>query len=159
FCDLVNTARFTEAGDHFVVRYHPKVPFFPDPAGGRRTGTDPHGRSYVGAWGWLGGPPHPQRPDGRCITLPPPPAEEVILVTDLGDANACPAEDLLDLYGMRWGIERMFQQVTEVFGLQGLIGGTPEACVFQFAFCLVLYNLIQLVRALVAVGAQRPRET
>jgi hypothetical protein len=49
----------------------------------------------------------------------------------------------------------MFQQVTEVFGLQGLIGSTPAATVFQFAFCLVLYNLIQVVRAYVAVAQQR----
>jgi hypothetical protein len=57
---------------------------------------------------------------------------------------------LLVLYGHRWGIERCFQQVTEVFGLQGLIGSSPRATVFQFAFCLVLYNILQLIRAYVA---------
>jgi hypothetical protein len=34
----------------------------------------------------------------------------------------------------RWGIEQVFQKVTEVFHLQGLIGGTPKATIFQFAF-------------------------
>jgi len=82
----------------------------------------------------------------------------LILITDLLDTNAYPAEDLLELYRQRWGIERMFQQVTEVFGLEGLIGGSPEATIFQFAFCLVLYNLIQLVRAFVAAAQERPRE-
>ena len=43
----------------------------------------------------------------------------------------------------------MFQQVTEVFGLEKLIGGRPEATIFQFAFCLLLYNQMQLVRAYV----------
>ena len=52
----------------------------------------------------------------------------------------------------------MFQQVTEVFGLEGLIGGTPKACLFQFAFCLLLYNMIQVMRAYVAEAQQREIE-
>jgi hypothetical protein len=81
------------------------------------------------------------------------------LVTDLLDADRYPANDLLEVYRMRWGIERMFQQVTEVFGLEGLIGSSPEATVFQFAFCMVLYNLIQVVRAFIAAAQEKPRET
>ena len=50
----------------------------------------------------------------------------------------------------------MFQQVTEVFGLQGLIGGTPQACLFQLAFCLVMYNMIHVVRGYVAEGQTCP---
>src|SRR5512144_2647200 len=46
----------------------------------------------------------------------------------------------------------MFQQVTEVFRLQRLIGGTPQATVFQCSFCLLLYNVIQVVRAHVAAA-------
>jgi hypothetical protein len=53
----------------------------------------------------------------------------------------------------------VFQKVTEVFGLQGLIGGSPQATIFQFAFCLVLYNLIQVVRAYVAQAEQRALDT
>jgi hypothetical protein len=159
FCDLVNTAKFAEEGDHFLVRYHPKVPFYPDAAPASREGIDVQGRRYVEQWGWLGSPRNRQRRYVRVITLQRPGEEDVILVTDLVNAKEYPAEDLLDLYLMRWGIERMFQQVTEVFGLQGLIGGTPEASVFQFAFCLVLYNLIQLVRACVAAVTKRERET
>jgi len=86
------------------------------------------------------------------------PQDDVILVTDLLDADAYPAQDLLWLYSERWGIERMFQQVTEVFGLQGLIGGTPQACIFQFAFCLLLYNMIQVVRGYLAAGQYRQPE-
>jgi hypothetical protein len=106
-----------------------------------------------------GSPKNRQRRYVRIVTLQRHDEAEVILVTDLLDAKQYPAEDLLELYLMRWGIERMFQQVTEVFGLEKLIGGTPEASIFQFAFCLVLYNLIQLVRAYVAAAAQRERET
>ena len=42
--------------------------------------------------------------------------------------------------------------------MQGLIGGTPQACLFQFAFCLILYNLIQVIRAYVAEVQQREIE-
>ena len=57
-----------------------------------------------------------------------------------------------------WSIEEMFQKVTEVFNLKGLIGGTPEACIFQFAFCLVLYNMIQVVRGYIAEAQDREPE-
>lgn len=75
------------------------------------------------------------------------------------DAQQYPANDLFALYRARWGIERVFQQITEVFHLQTLIGTTPQGTVFQFAFCLVLYNLVQVVRAYVATAQTRPVET
>jgi hypothetical protein len=49
----------------------------------------------------------------------------------------------------------MFQKVTEVFELQKLIGSTPQAMIFQSAFCFVLYNLIEVIRAYGAQGASR----
>lgn len=158
FCDLTNTPLFAEEGDHFLVRYHPKAPFCPDPACPSREGRDREGRVYREQWGWLGSAKNPKRFRVRVITLERPGEEDLILVTDLLDANVYLAEDLLELYRMRWGIERMFQQVTEVFGLQRLIGSSPEATIFQFAFCLVLYNLIQLVRAFVAAAEEKERE-
>ncbi len=56
----------------------------------------------------------------RRITLARPGEKDVILVTNLCDAQAVPAADLLEVYLNRWGIERMFQQITEVFGLAHL---------------------------------------
>src|SRR5206468_8040830 len=46
--------------------------------------------------------------------------------------------------------------ITEVFHLSQLIGSTPEATVFQAGFCLVLYNLIQVIRAFGAAGRPEP---
>jgi hypothetical protein len=37
-----------------------------------------------------------------------------------------------------WFVERVFQKIVEVFHLEHLIGGTPEATIFQATFCLVL---------------------
>jgi hypothetical protein len=63
---------------------------------------------------------------------------------------------LFELYLARWSIERVFQQITEVFHLQTLIGTTPQGTVFQFAFCVLLYNMVQVVRAYVATAQARP---
>jgi hypothetical protein len=58
------------------------------------------------------------------------------------------------LYRHRWGIEQVFQKVSEVFHLRHLIGSSPEGIVFQAALCMTLDNLLQVVGALVA-QAQR----
>jgi len=71
-------------------------------------------------------------------------------VTDLTDARAYPAADLLALDRRRWGIERAFQRVTETFGLARFIGSSPEATVFQAAYCLLVYGLIQVVKGYAA---------
>lgn len=159
FCDLNQAEAFTEAGDHFVVRYHPKTQFHPEPAHSSRPGTDRRGRAFVEEWGRLGRPDNKRRRAVRRITLERPGEEAIVLITDLSDAATYPADDLLEVYLARWGIERVFQQITEVFALRRLIGTTPQGTVFQLAFCLLLYNVIQVVRAYVAAGGRREVET
>jgi hypothetical protein len=134
FGDLTQTAAFAAGEDHFVVRYHPKTHFCPDSTRLAQQGHDPQGRAWVEDWGWLGCARAKQRRFVRRITLYRPGEETVILLTDLLDAEQYPANDLLGLYLARWGIERVFQQVTEVFHLQALIGTTPQGTVFQCAF-------------------------
>lgn len=158
FCDLVQMEHFTGHGDHFVVRYNAKVGFHADASRPAREGRDRQGRRYLEEWGWLGRESHKQRRYVRRITLFRQGEEEIGVVTDLLDAGAYPADDLLELYSQRWGIERVFQKVTEVFGLEGLIGGTPEATIFQFAFCLLLYDQIEVVRAYIAQRQARDAE-
>jgi hypothetical protein len=152
FCNLVQAGHFTgRTGDHFLVRYHAGTKFTPDNSRADRSGTDGQGRKYRETWGWLGSESNKGRRYVRRIHLyRPDEDEDLILITDLLDADVYPAVDLLWLYQERWGIERMFQKVTEVFGLERLIGGTPQACIFQFAFCLLLYNLVQLLTGYVA---------
>jgi hypothetical protein len=156
FCDLVPMQRFTEGNDHFLIRYHPKVHFHADPARPAKESQDRQGRTVVDEWGWLGAANHPGRRYVRRITLNRAGEEDVSLVTDLLDDAAYPANDLLDVYLIRWGIERVFQKITEVFGLQQLISSTPEGTVFQAAFCLVLYNMIQVIRGYVATLQDEP---
>jgi hypothetical protein len=157
FCDLTQPRAFTSrAGDHYVVRYHPRSKFCVDPDRPSSTGKDSQGRSYTEEWGWLGAARNKDRFYVRLITLRRVGEDPILLVTDLLDDAVYPATDLLQLYLMRWGIERVFQQITEVFHLQKLIATTPQGTLFQFAFCLVLYNMIQVIRAYVADGAERP---
>jgi hypothetical protein len=159
FCDLTQTAAFATGGKHFLVRYHPKTHFCPDAMHPAQAGQDAQGRQWVQDWGWLGCEQAKQRRFVRRLTLQRPGEETIILLTDLLDAHLYPAPALFDLYRARWGIERVFQQITEVFHLQTLIGTTPQGTVFQCAFCLLLYNLVQVVRAYEATTQARPVET
>ena len=69
------------------------------------------------------------------------------MITDLLDEAAFPAEDMLATYHKRWGIETVFHQITDVFSLRHLIGSSPQAVLFQFSLCLLLYNTLQVLRA------------
>ena len=156
FCDLVQTARCSEDGDHFLIRYHKKVQFCPDPLQPRVVTRDGQGRHVEEEWGWLGAESNRSRRVVRRLTLTRPGEEAIILVTDLLEATRYPAADLLTVYLGRWGIERVFQQITEVFALRHLIGSTPHATVFQAAFCLLLYNMVQILRGYIARAQPQP---
>ncbi len=143
-------------GDHFLVRGVRTLKLQADPQRSRQRRVDGDGRVVVEEWGWIGGARDRRRRYVRRITLERADEEAIILITDLTDEASYPATDLLAVYRERWGIERVFQEVTEVFNLQTLIGSTPRAMIFQSALCFLLYNLIQVVRAYVAREANRP---
>jgi len=157
FCDLDQPGRFTEGGDHYLIRFSRKTSFHPDPQRPARAGSDALGRSYREEWGWMGTQAQGSR---RCyvrrIWLERPGAEPVILVCDLLDALLYPAVDLLAVYLTRWQIETVFQKITEVFQLRHLSGSTPQATVFQASLCLVLYNVLEALRGYVAAGRPEP---
>ncbi len=150
FCDLQQIPVLKARGDHFLLRYHPKTHFHRDEGRASQTGVDSRGVPYTEDWGWLGAADNPNRQYVRRITLHRPGAEAIIVVTDLLDAATYPAADLLEAYRRRWGMEKMFQRVTEVFDLRHLIGSTPQATVFQAAYCFLLSNVIQAIRNYVA---------
>jgi len=156
FCDLEQPRHFVQsAGDHFLVRYHPKVKFHRDTARAERSSVNAEGQTILETWGWIGSEKDRRRRYVRRIELVRDSAESVILLTSLLDFDKFPATDLLWIYRERWEIERLFQKVTEVFGLSHLIGCSPSATLFQFALCLLLYNMIQVVRGYVAQTQNR----
>jgi hypothetical protein len=159
FCDYKTLHLLSEKNDAFVVRFHSKCKFHVDPSVPARTGTDDVGRAYREQWGWLGAPNNKIRIRVRMITVTRPTGEAFVLVTSLMDADRYPAYDLLILYRRRWGIETMFQRVVQTFDLRHLIGSTPQATIFQAVFCLLLYNIMLIVRDYVADGADKDPET
>jgi Transposase DDE domain len=154
FCDLNQPVRLTEEGDHFLVRRSLKMGFHADSARPARKSVDAQGRTMIDEWGWIGSPTEKRRRYVRQVHLVRAGEEDIYLVTDLLDEAVYPAEDLLTVYLHRWEIERVFQQITEVFSLERLVGSTPQATVFQASLCMVLYNLMQVVRSFVAMGRE-----
>lgn len=144
FGDLVQPARVLASGGHFLFRLNRKTGFKADPGRPAEAGVDAEGRPFTESWGRLGKAGN--GPEARLIRLDLGGGGVLEVVTDLLDAAAYPAADLLGLYRMRWGIERVFQRITEVFGLARFIGSSPEATVFQAAYCLVIYDLVEVIK-------------
>ena len=159
FCDLNQIPLLAAEDDFFLLRYQSKTGFHADSQRPARTGETAEGLTYREEWGWLGAVSSKRRQYVRRIRLERPGAEAILVVTNLLDADRYPATDLLAAYLRRWGIEKMFQQVTQVFDLRHLISSTPQATVFQAAFVLLLYNLIQVMRGYIAEAEQRNPET
>ena len=153
FCDLTIPPLIEEKGHSFLIRYSRKMKFFPERQCEHR---DAQGRQVRQAWGWLGSPRDARRKYVRTITLVREGDEDVVLITNLLDEEVYGADPLLELYLARWSIERVFQQLTEVFHLQTLVGSSPQGAVFQFALCSLLYNLVQAVRGYIAEAQARP---
>ena len=165
FCDLVQISLYLKAGEHFVLRYHPKVHFHADPTKPARPFTDAKGRHLLEEYGWLGSVADKRRAYVRRITWKRSDHKDLSIVTDLTNRSAgqgaegpepIAAADLIDLYLTRWKIETVFQDVTMIFGLRKLIGSTPEATAFQAAFCMVVYNAIMVVKSYVAAVQPKP---
>lgn len=151
FCDYKCLALFCQGGDHFVVRYQKSFKFHLDSSIPVRKGTDDVGRPTTEEWGWLG--TGPGRVCVRKITAERE-GEPFVVVTSTLDGDRYPAIDILTLYRSRWGIESMYQEVVETFGLRELIGSTPEATTFQAMLCLLIYNITLTIRHFVAAGAK-----
>jgi len=156
FCDLKIPRRITAGGHAFLIRFSKKMLFFPER---EQVSQDAQGRTVRQACGYLGRPQDARRMYVRQITLERPGEEDVIVVTNLLDADEVPAEQLLEAYSQRWTIERVFQQVTEVFHLRQLISSSPQGAIFQFALCALLYNVIQVIRRYIADVQQRTAES
>jgi hypothetical protein len=146
YCNLSFPQKVLKAGGHFLIRYCSNTTFVPDAARPAREGRDAGGRRIVQEWGWLGKARTAERLYVRRITLDLPHGKSISVVTDLLDEAKYPAEDMLSTYRRRWGIEMVFHQITDVFSLRHLIGTKPKAVLFQLSYCLLLYNVLQVVR-------------
>jgi hypothetical protein len=152
FANVPTLTRMLPGADAFVVRYSKAASFTPDPQRPAQHGHDDDQRPYVEEWGWLGQSPKRDGLYVRRITVQRGNDEALIVLTSLLDAECFPAAMLLEVYRSRIDIEYVFQRITDVFGLRKLIGTSPRATLFQLSLCLLLYNVLQLVRGTVAVA-------
>src|SRR5271166_1151437 len=147
YCNLGFPSLVLAAGGHFLIRYCSNNHFIADPTRPAQESCDAQGQRIVQEWGRLGKSAGSRALHVRRITLYLAGGRVISVITDLLDEAAFPAEDLLATYQKRWGIEKVFHQITDVFSLKHLIGTTPQATLFQLSFCLLLYNTLQVVRA------------
>jgi Transposase DDE domain len=158
FCDLTQVRRLLGEAALFAFRHHPKTHFHPDPERPAHTFLDGHGRTLVEEWGYLGSVKDKRRCYVRRVTWKRDSAthKDLSVVTNLTDGLAYRPQALIDLYLLRWKIETVFQEVATVFGLQHLIGSTPEASGFETALCMLIYNIIQVLKAELAAQQDLP---
>jgi hypothetical protein len=143
-------------GNYFLIRLQNKIGFEVDPSRPAGKGVDERGLHYTEEWGWMG---TGRKLYCRRIVLHRPGLDDLVVQTDLTDEQAYPAVDLLAAYAERWTIERVFQAVTEVYELRHLIGSTPRGTIFQAAFCMLMYNVLQVLKSHVAAGGNlSPRQ-
>jgi hypothetical protein len=150
YCNLSFPSLILAAGGHFLIRYCSNTHFVADPTRAAQESHDARGQRIVQEWGRLGKSAGSRALQVRRITLYLADGKVISVVTDLLDEVAYPAEDLLATYKKRWGIERVFHQITDVFSLKHLIGSTPQAVLFQLSFCLLIYNTLQVLRTYLA---------
>jgi hypothetical protein len=147
YCNLSFPQRVLDAGGHFLIRYCSNTTFVVDQARAAQESRDARGQRILQEWGRLGKSAGSRALYVRRITLHLAGGKEISVITDLLDETAYPAEDLLATYRKRWGIEKVFHQITDVFSLKHLTGTSPRAVLFLLSFCLLLYNTLQVLRA------------
>jgi hypothetical protein len=158
FGNLVQAQEFAANGDHFIARLHSSCKFTPDPDRPAITTKDENGRTLIERWGVVGAKDNPRRRVLRKVELIRPGQDTIVVITDLLDHERYPAADVMSAYRDRHGIEMVFQKTAEVFGLERLIGTSPRAGLFQFAFCLLLYNIVQTMLGYIAEINKLPHE-
>src|SRR5262245_45533529 len=158
FGNLANLKRCTRDGDHAILRKHSRTVFRRDRKQPVRTGVDAEGRPYRDEIGIISSTREGQQV-ARQITVKRGNLPDLVILTSLTDADAYPAVDILAIYALRWNIEEMFQKVSEVLQLSYLIGSHPRAIMFQTGLCLMMANVLTVLRGIVASAQSRPVET
>lgn len=147
FSDLKIPNMILKSEQQFAIRHTKKMGFYPENS---VVLCDTPQRKVLDSVGWLGSPKSKQRVRVRQVSLQQPGLDEVLIDTSLLDSDRYPAEELLSLYKSRWEIEQVFQKLQEVFELESYIGTSPNGAVFQFAICALLYNVVHVLRVLIA---------
>src|SRR5207245_2586363 len=92
FCDLVQISQYGRAGDHFALRYHPKLHFHAAAAWPGRAFTDAKGRPLIEEYGWLGSPTDKRRRFVRRLNWQRTDHKDLGVVADLTHRQPGPGE-------------------------------------------------------------------
>ena len=66
------------------------------------------------------------------------------------DVKKLPPATIVELYGLRWGIERMFFDLKEVLNLNRFYAGNPNAIAAQVYAGTMVYNAFRIMQARIA---------
>jgi hypothetical protein len=72
------------------------------------------------------------------------------LLTNILDPEMLTAEEALDLYPLRWTIERVFYDLKEVLGLQRFYAANPNAVAQQVYAAAMVHNAFRIAQARIA---------
>lgn len=86
-------------------------------------------------------------------------SEQKVIVTTLHDPKKYPAEEIAELYGLRWEVELDIRCIKSEMNMSDLRGQTPEALHRELAIHVLAYNLVALLVCDVAeVAEKHPRQ-
>lgn len=70
--------------------------------------------------------------------------------TNVLDTEKLPAERVVELYGQRWSVERMFFDLKEVLNLNRFYAANPNAIAMQVYAAAIVYNAFRIIQARIA---------
>jgi len=72
------------------------------------------------------------------------------IFTNVLDPKKLPAHKAVELYGLRWGIERMFYDLKVVLNLNCFYAANPNAIAMQVYAAAIVYNAFRIIQARIA---------
>lgn len=157
YCNREIPTLCLQNGNHFIIRFGGNMKFHEDPERTSLEFQDPQDRVVVERWGYVNAR-HGAPIYVRQVACPLGKDKVLRVITDLVDEKQYPAAAILEAYRGRWSIESVFHLVTKTFGLNRLIVTTPRGTVFQLAFCLLLHNIVQTLKLILAEQSGHPVE-
>ncbi len=165
YCSYMMLAILVSGGAQVCVRLHQRRPG--DFRRGRRLGPGDHLITWTrpARPAWMSEVQYAQIPETLTlrelrfdVTVPGRRTETIIVVTTLTDPEAYSAEEIAELYGLRWNVELDIRDIKQTLNLDQVRCKTPEMVRRELWVTLLAYNLTRKVIATsAAVHGKSPR--
>jgi hypothetical protein len=93
-----------------------------------------------------------RRPAPRGRPLKHQKRDTMVILTTLLPKHGFEAKDIIDLYGKRWGIETLFREIKEAFGIERFHARTVDGIQQEIATVLMWIALTSAIHATVQAG-------